>query len=230
MSLSTPINQLQNNNNLSTSLSSPLSTHINTSTQQNDSNLSSSLPSSLQSPIQPNFNQQTNNNLNNTLNNDLNNELINDILNDIDNDNDNKMDDIHNMNMSTYNYTTDRSQVPDEKQYDTPDNFPKLNDDINENSVYIVDNNDDNNNNKNSFFGLFTYNYDDLLNPLLVFIIVLLLSLTQVNRFIFSLCPQFLKESGQVNIYGVLLKSFIGMLIYLLMKFFSKIILGNNNN
>jgi len=52
--------------------------------------------------------------------------------------------------------------------------------------------------------------------PIVVFIITFLLSLPQFNRFLFGLVPSCLLESGQVNIFGVLLKSVIGMILFIL--------------
>lgn len=234
MSLSTPINHSTNNNDFSNlnnsleNLSTPIgqantpsqySTPINSTAQFQQQNLPE-IPQTTQPPAQPNFNKP------------MNNDLLNDILNDIDNDNsigNDKMDDIHNMNMSTYNYSMDESQVPNEERPPTSDNLNDISSENFNNNNFIVNHNTKPESSF-SFFGLFNYKYDDIITPIIVFIIVFLLSLTQVNRFIFSLCPQFLKESGQVNIYGVILKGFIGMISYLFIKFGSKIILSNNNN
>lgn len=54
--------------------------------------------------------------------------------------------------------------------------------------------------------------------PLVVFVITFLLSLPQFNRFLFGLIPSCLLESGQVNIYGVLLKAFIGAVVFVIVS------------
>lgn len=52
--------------------------------------------------------------------------------------------------------------------------------------------------------------------PLVVFVITFILSLPHFNRFLFGLIPSCLLESGQVNIYGVLLKAVIGAVLFVL--------------
>lgn len=205
--LSTPLNALDNDSSLSTSLSD-----LRQPPSQLPPQPPSQLPPQQLSQLEPS--QSSSNN------------IIDDILKDMD---DGKMEDVHNMNMSTYNYSMDRSQVPGENT--TSPNFqeqqhsqqPQLF------TPSVQPQEPSKSENNFSFLGL-NVNLDNLLNPVLVFLIVFILSLTPVNRFIFSLCPQFLKESGQINIYGVLLKGFIGMVIYLVLKFSSKIIFNNNNN
>jgi hypothetical protein len=56
--------------------------------------------------------------------------------------------------------------------------------------------------------------------PMLVFVLCFLLSLPEFNRFIFSFFPRLLLESGQVSIGGVLLKAFLGMLIFAIASLF----------
>ena len=50
--------------------------------------------------------------------------------------------------------------------------------------------------------------------PMLVFSISFIISLPEFNRFLFSFFPRLLLESGQVSIGGVLLKAFVGMLLF----------------
>ena len=50
--------------------------------------------------------------------------------------------------------------------------------------------------------------------PLLVASICFIISLPEFNRFLFSFFPRLLLESGQVSIGGVLLKAFVGMLLF----------------
>lgn len=54
--------------------------------------------------------------------------------------------------------------------------------------------------------------------PLVVFVITFILSLPHFNRFLFGLIPSCLLESGQVNIYGVLLKAVIGAVLFIVIS------------
>lgn len=49
---------------------------------------------------------------------------------------------------------------------------------------------------------------------LIVFILVFVLSLHQVNRVIFGFLPQLLLENGQISVYGMLLKALIASVLY----------------
>ena len=53
-----------------------------------------------------------------------------------------------------------------------------------------------------------------VINGLIVFLVLLLVSLPQVNKFIFTFLPGLLLESGQVSLQGVLLKCVIGLILY----------------
>lgn len=55
---------------------------------------------------------------------------------------------------------------------------------------------------------------NNLKYPLIVFIICLLISLPEFNRFLFGFFPRLLLESGQVSIGGVILKALVGMVLY----------------
>jgi hypothetical protein len=56
--------------------------------------------------------------------------------------------------------------------------------------------------------------------PILVFILSFIISLPEFNRFLFSFCPRLLLESGQVSIGGVLMKAFVGMLLFIIVALF----------
>ena len=56
--------------------------------------------------------------------------------------------------------------------------------------------------------------------PGLVFVISFIISLPEFNRFLFSFFPRLLLESGQVSIGGVLVKSFVGMLLFAIIALF----------
>jgi len=49
---------------------------------------------------------------------------------------------------------------------------------------------------------------------ILVFIIVVVLSLHQVNRVIFSFVPQLIIENGQLSIYGILFRGLLAAILY----------------
>ena len=56
--------------------------------------------------------------------------------------------------------------------------------------------------------------------PILVFCISFIISLPEFNRFLFSFFPKLLLESGQVSISGVLLKAFVGMILFSIIVLF----------
>ncbi len=67
-----------------------------------------------------------------------------------------------------------------------------------------------------SVFGKFGWLVDAIKPLLAVFVIVFLLSLHQVNRYIFTLFPQLLLENGQLSIYGILLRALIATILFYL--------------
>ncbi len=56
--------------------------------------------------------------------------------------------------------------------------------------------------------------------PLLVFFMILLASMPQVNRTITHFIPSLLQESGQMTIMGIILKSIMLTLVFVLINFF----------
>ena len=56
--------------------------------------------------------------------------------------------------------------------------------------------------------------------PGLVFVLSFLISLPEFNRFLFSFFPKLLLESGQVSIGGVLLKSLVSMILFIIIALF----------
>jgi hypothetical protein len=56
--------------------------------------------------------------------------------------------------------------------------------------------------------------------PILIFVISFFISLPEFNRFLFGFFPRLLLESGQVSIGGVLLKAFVGMLLFSIIALF----------
>lgn len=223
---STPINQIRRNMN---------SENLNSLSNSNMSNQMVNLP----------VNQGDNMMMNDTMNahqglvqepvmND--NQLVEDILKEM-NVPDTKDSDT---NVQSYNYATDSSQVPPEKLYaqNLPPDPPLT---INEPSDSVINNyNDDssvddlkkqneslmnslginmslNDNSSSNKSGLIK---KYLILPSIIFIILTLLALPVFNRFLFSLLPSLLLESGQVSIKGVLLKAFIGTVLYVIISIF----------
>lgn len=67
-----------------------------------------------------------------------------------------------------------------------------------------------------SVFGKFGWLVDAIKPLFAVFVIVFLLSLHQVNRYIFTLFPQLLLENGQLSVYGILLRALIATILFYL--------------
>jgi len=131
-----------------------------------------------------------------------------------------------NINSTAFNYITDNAQIPPHK-YSNPNSTPHLD--------TIDKNHNLNNSTNNSYlpsnlmnqisFSLTGSNIkqkisNNLKYPILVFVICFLLGLPEFNRFLFSFFPKLLLESGQVSITGVILRAFIGMLIFILVAIF----------
>lgn len=56
--------------------------------------------------------------------------------------------------------------------------------------------------------------------PIIVFTICVIISLPIFSRTLFSVFPKLLKESGEISILGVVLKAFIGAIIFAVVQFF----------
>lgn len=56
--------------------------------------------------------------------------------------------------------------------------------------------------------------------PIVVFILCFILGLPQVNRFIFTMLPNLLLESGQISVWGNLLKCSMIVLLMMLVQYF----------
>lgn len=59
-----------------------------------------------------------------------------------------------------------------------------------------------------------------VVNALIVFLILLFVSLPQINKLLFTFLPGLLLESGQVSFQGVLLKCVIGLILYVIITTF----------
>lgn len=56
--------------------------------------------------------------------------------------------------------------------------------------------------------------------PIVVFVLCFILGLPQVNRFIFSMLPNLLLESGQISVWGNLLKCTIIVVLMMVIQYF----------
>ena len=208
MSMSTPINALRAQGN------------------NNNNNNMSSLPPPVQ-PSQENFTNNSNNSNNNNSNNNNNNflpppvdmsqpdnsNIVDDILKDM-----SEPDMMPNSNINTeiFNRGMDQSQIPPEKQVYNPIEMNVAP------QVAFVDN-------SNQSLLVKSLNLDkdssivNVINtiriPMILLVIIILLSLPYFNRIIFGFVPYLLLESGQVSMYGVLFKGFIGLVMYLVMSY-----------
>ena len=126
-----------------------------------------------------------------------------------------------NINSQSFQYAMDASQVPSYK-YKEPQYTNALYDNYAEKMM-----NQQTNNGILSQFGIKLNGtslkekiISNIKYPALVFVLCFIISLPEFNRFLFSFFPKLLLESGQVSIGGVLLKAFVGMLIFSIIALF----------
>ena len=198
MSQSTPINMLRRNGNSNENL--------NTIDNMNSNDM----------PILENNNV-------NMFNQPSETQLVEDILKEMGNSP--GMEQQTNINSQALQYAMDSSQVPAYKQMDTNEPFQPMttNNNYSEKMVHQQLNNNgllsqiginiSGESLKEKIMKNFKY-------PILVFILSFIISLPEFNRFLFSFFPRLLLESGQVSIGGVLMKSFVGMLLFIIIAFF----------
>tara|TARA_B100001093_G_C26839717_1_gene1019979 strand:+ start:1038 stop:1604 length:567 start_codon:yes stop_codon:yes gene_type:complete len=153
--------------------------------------------------------------------------IVNDILQELgespgDNDND--------LNADMYRRSMDQSQVPPQKQQvsfaDEKDNM--LSDvnqqELNPDEIALEQQ-------KDQSSSSFLSNYVDMSGTLgqcltilksavYVFVIILVLSLSGVNKGLFSVMPQFILESGEINIYGNMIKALLGAVLFSVLNYF----------
>lgn len=160
-------------------------------------------PLQMQQQMQPQMQSPQGNNMDE-------NQLVDDILNDMV---DNAKDDI---NVETANYAMSDSQIPSQK---LNNNFLF---DENNNQYVEYDENLPPLQAEQNYSSNFSTNY--LINksklPLVVFLLFTILSLSQVNKLLFSFLPNLLNENGTISIYGIFLKAFIAMSIYICASIF----------
>lgn len=201
MSQSTPINMLRRNGN----------SNENLNTMDNMNSMNSN-----DMPILENNNV-------NMFNQPSETQLVEDILKEMGNSP--GMEQQTNINSQALQYAMDSSQVPAYKQMDTNEPFQPMttNNNYSEKMVHQQLNNNgllsqiginiSGESLKEKIMKNFKY-------PILVFILSFIISLPEFNRFLFSFFPRLLLESGQVSIGGVLMKSFVGMLLFIIIAFF----------
>ena len=157
-----------------------------------------------------------------------NDELVDDILKEMESDN-------NDINAESMNYAMDQSQIPPEKLdinfLENTENNNNNESNLNsENLNEISNSSQENETNNKKFLGItlpgnkvesmLTKCFNQVKYAFLVFIIVFLVSLPQLNRLIFTKIPGLLLESGEINIKGVLFKSVVATLIFLVISFF----------
>jgi len=128
-----------------------------------------------------------------------------------------------NINSQAFQYATDNSQIPAYKQQ-PPQQLPQQLPYDNYADKMIMQ---QSNNGLLSQIGI-NLSGDSIKDkiiknikyPGLVFIICLIISLPEFNRFLFGFFPRLLLESGQVSIGGVFLKAIIGMILFAIVGFF----------
>ena len=153
--------------------------------------------------------------------------IVNDILQELgespgNNDND--------LNSDMYRRSMDQSQVPPQKrQVSFADESDRMLSDVNQNELSPDDIALEQQNNQST--DGFLSNYIDmsgtvgqcltiLKSAVYVFVIILVLSLSSVNKNLFNLMPQFLLESGEVNIYGNMIKALLGAVLFSVINYF----------
>lgn len=227
-SQSTPINRLPRNN-FSGGQTNQMPNFANntmpTNTMPDITNLQNLPPPISAGALDMTLPTNNPNNLNPPVPTQDNNQLVEDILKEMSN----PPTEDSNLNTNVMNYAMDPSQIPPEKQDNINflnandlevDNLPNSNIDSEES------NKKDNNPPIVSYLGL---SEDSSLTPiikmirlpLIVFILSFVISLPLFNRYLFSFFPKLLIESGQVGIYGVLLKAVLSTILFcILLHFF----------
>jgi len=178
----------------------------------------------------PNFSMNTNetpiiqNNTNNDFVNPSDSQLVEDILKEMGNSP--GMEQQSNINSQALQYTMDSSQVPAYKQNNNNEVLQPINQ-YNNYSEKMINEQQQLNSGILSQMGI-NLNSDSIKDkfmrnikyPILVFIISFIISLPELNRFLFGFFPSLLLESGQVTIGGVLMKSFVSMLLFTIIVLF----------
>lgn len=154
------------------------------------------------------------------------NDLVNDILNEMDS----VPEATNDMNSDTLNYAMDSSQVPMERM---DQNFLNNNMDTSTNMANNQESNNSTKKNKSIFGlnlnlggsnntkgGLFNKCVDKLKTTAVLFVLVVITSMPQFNRLVLTKIPKFLNESGAINMKGILFKSVLVSVLFLIVSFF----------
>ena len=206
MSQSTPINLLRRNGN----------SNENTNGMENMNSMPNISMNSNDMPILDNNNVNMSNQPSES-------QLVEDILKEMGDSP--GMEQQTNINSQALQYAMDSSQVPAYKQMDNNEQLQPMN--PNNNYAEKMVHQQLNNNGLLSQIGI-NISGDSLKDkimknfkyPILVFILSFIISLPEFNRFLFSFIPRLLLESGQVSIGGVLMKAFVGMLLFIIIALF----------
>jgi len=206
MSQSTPINLLRRNGN----------SNENTNGMENMNSMPNISMNSNDMPILDNNNVNMSNQPSES-------QLVEDILKEMGDSP--GMEQQTNINSQALQYAMDSSQVPAYKQMDNNEHIQPMNPNNNYSEKMVHQ--QLNNNGLLSQIGI-NISGDSLKDkimknfkyPILVFILSFIISLPEFNRFLFSFIPRLLLESGQVSIGGVLMKAFVGMLLFIIIALF----------
>ena len=125
------------------------------------------------------------------------------------------------MNMDSINYAMDESQIPPPKM---DQNFLQPNGE----TVHPQPVEKSKGSEENSILGINIGNGGTMMTKCInllkhsgiIFLLVFIVSLPQVNRSVFTKIPGMLEESGEINIKGVMLKAVIVTLLFLVISFF----------
>ena len=206
MSQSTPINLLRRNGN----------SNENTNGMENMNSMPNISMNSNDMPILDNNNVNMSNQQSES-------QLVEDILKEMGDSP--GMEQQTNINSQALQYAMDSSQVPAYKQMNNNEHIQPMNPNNNYSEKMVHQ--QLNNNGLLSQIGINISGEslkDKIMKnfkyPILVFILSFIISLPEFNRFLFSFMPRLLLESGQVSIGGVLMKAFVGMLLFIIIALF----------
>lgn len=220
MSLSTPIQQIRNLGGQGVSIGNNMSGLPSMPTQQVNQNLQMPVynPNPDSFPQQQLQNQMVQNPLQQTSIQN-NSQLVDDILREMTNE-DFQQSHEPDLNVGNINYTMDSVNIPPEAQVSSEGQLQPENTTVS--SVESILNNGVD---SNDIFSDLKLNepidetaVDKFVKEakpvILVFVIVVVLSLHQVNRVIFSFVPQLIIENGQLSIYGILFRGLLAAILY----------------
>lgn len=220
MSLSTPIQQIRNLGGQGVSIGNNMSGLPSMPTQQVNQNLQMPVynPNPDSFPQQQLQNQMVQNPLQQTSIQN-NSQLVDDILREMTNE-DFQQSHEPDLNVGNINYTMDSVNIPPEAQVSSEGQLQPENTTVS--SVESILNNGVNSSDIFSDLKLDEPIDETAVDKfvkqakpvILVFIIVVVLSLHQVNRVIFSFVPQLIIENGQLSIYGILFRGLLAAILY----------------